>query len=123
MTDHLIKRAILDFHASHAGVDEVWEPDHEYAENLSEAISAVLRKAARDSDLVEELVRTVGEADLISTPKRASHADLMKATEHLTAAARAEMNAHEHNRAMEINGLIIATFKAAIRVEDLEPVS
>lgn len=70
----------------------------------------------------ERLIAFVRER--VEAPKegqRPSHANLMAATELLAAASQDEMNAGNMLRASEINHLVLATFKAAIRVEDVDP--
>jgi hypothetical protein len=53
--------------------------------------------------------------------QRVSHQDLMAAAELLAAAAEKERKAGNLFRSSEINHLTIATFRAAIRVEDIVP--
>lgn len=51
--------------------------------------------------------------------QRVSHVELMAAASCLTQAARLEAEAGNAHRASEINHLVLATFRAAIRVEDI----
>ena len=74
-----------------------------------------------DLDAHRELVRMIREKAKPEEGQRVSHPFLMAAAELLSKAAEKERVGGNIYRASEINHLIIAVFKAAIRIEDIVP--
>ena len=79
------------------------------------------RKPDVDERMHEQIIKAVRSRVERLPGQRVSHVDLIAATELLTRAAEAERLAGNAYRASEINHLVIATFKAAIRDEDIVP--
>jgi len=84
------------------------------------AVDAIMADATMTDH--EKLIATVrAHADHPIAGQRVSHADLMAAAHLLGEAAEKERAAGNLFRASEINHLVLDTFKAAIRVEDIVP--